>query len=213
MQNRRIEDFEKSLVVLEKFVEDCNIGKYEIQYQELKDLAEVGTGSSNGNEAVENGEYPFFIRSQTVKLKNDYEYDEEAIIIPGEGGIGEIYHYINGKYALHQRVYRVHFIDDFISTRFIYYYFNAYFKDFIIKKAVSATVQSIRKPMIEQFMIPVIPFEVQNAIVNILDTFYNYSNQMTGILPKEIEKRKLQYEYYRNSLLNFKDISEVQKAL
>ena len=78
-----------------------------VEFKEIRQLAEVGTGSSNGNEAQEDGIYPFFIRSQTVKRKNDWEYDEEAIIIPGEGGIGEIYHYVNGKYAIHQRVYRI----------------------------------------------------------------------------------------------------------
>lgn len=68
-----------------------------VEYVKVGDLAQVGTGSSNGNEAEENGEYPFFVRSQTIKRKNDYEYDEEAIIIPGEGGIGDIFHYINTK--------------------------------------------------------------------------------------------------------------------
>lgn len=75
-----------------------------VTFMRIGDIAEVGTGSSNGNEAIDGGLYPFFIRSQTVKTKNAYEYDEEAIIIPGEGGVGEIFHYVDGKYALHQRV-------------------------------------------------------------------------------------------------------------
>ena len=75
-----------------------------VEYVKIGQIAQVGTGSSNGNEAEDEGVYPFFVRSQSIKRKNDYEYDEEAIIIPGEGGIGEIFHYINGKYALHQRV-------------------------------------------------------------------------------------------------------------
>ena len=134
-----------------------------IEYKSIKSLAEVGTGSSNGNEAQEDGEYLFFTRSQTVKRKNEWEYDEEAIIIPGEGGIGEIYHYVNGKYAIHQRVYRIHFIDDSVDVKFAYHYFRAFFKNFIMRKAVSATVKSIRKPMIEEFMLPVPPLEVQGA--------------------------------------------------
>ena len=60
-----------------------------VEYKAIKSLAEVGTGSSNGNEAQENGEYPFFIRSQTVKRKNEWEYDEEAIIIPEKVGQGK----------------------------------------------------------------------------------------------------------------------------
>ena len=103
-----------------------------VEYKPIKKLAEVGTGSSNGNEAQEDGKYPFFIRSQTVKRKNEWEYDEEAIIIPGEGGIGEIYHYVNGKYAIHQRVYRIHFTDNSVDVKFAYHYFRAFFKNFII---------------------------------------------------------------------------------
>ena len=170
-----------------------------VKYECVGSIADVGTGSSNGNEAIDNGEYPFFVRSQTVKAKNDYEYDEEAIIIPGEGGIGDIYHYVNGKYALHQRVYRIHFKDDRINTRFMYYCFSAFFKRFILKKAVSATVTSIRKPMIEKFEVPVPPLEVQNEIVQILDNFA----ELTAELTAELSNRKKQYEYYRDLLLNF----------
>ena len=36
-------------------------------------------------------------------------YDEAAIITAGDGvGVGKVYHYIEGKYALHQRAYRIH---------------------------------------------------------------------------------------------------------
>ena len=78
-----------------------------------------------------NGKYPFFIRSQTVKSKDDWEYDEEALIIPGEGGIGEIYHYVNEKYAIHQRVYRIHFTTEIVNVKFAFYYFSSCFKAFI----------------------------------------------------------------------------------
>ena len=47
-----------------------------VEYVKLGEVAEVGTGNSNGNEAQEDGKYPFFVRSQTIKRKNDYEYDE-----------------------------------------------------------------------------------------------------------------------------------------
>lgn len=163
----------------------------------IKELADVGTGSSNGNEAVDDGKYPFFIRSQSVKRKNNYEYNEEAIIIPGEGGIGEIYHYINGKYALHQRVYRIHFTKNVVDTKYAYHYFSANFKNFIMKKAVSATVKSIRKPMIQEFMLPVPPLEVQREIVRILDAF----TLLTAELTAELTARKKQYEYYEHNLL------------
>lgn len=182
---------------LEKLIQQyCPDG---VEWIKIKDIAQVGTGSSNGNEADEDGKYPFFVRSQIVKSKNDFEYDEEAIIIPGEGGIGDIFHYINGKYALHQRVYRIHFTTQQINVKFAFYYMKSAFKRFIMTKAVSATVTSIRKPMIEDFEIPVPPLPVQEEIVRVLDTFTE--------LQAELQKRKQQYNFYRDNLLNFKDIN------
>ena len=169
-----------------------------VEYKTVGEIAEVGTGSSNGNEAVDDGEYPFFIRSQTVKFKNDYEYDEEAIIIPGEGGVGDIFHYVNGKYSIHQRVYRIHFVSDLVDTKFVYYYMGTYFKSFIMRKAVNATVLSIRKPMIQQFRIPVPPLPVQREIVRILDNFAELTAELTA--------RKKQYEFYRDKLLAVKSV-------
>ena len=180
----------------------------EMDWKTLGEVAKVGTGSSNGNEADENGEYPFFVRSQKIKTKDTFEYDEEAIIIPGEGGIGDIYHYVNGKYALHQRVYRIHFNIDFVDTHFIYYYMCTNFKRFIMSKAVSATVTSIRKPMIENFSIP-IPcpdnpkksLEIQQKIVAILDSFTELTAELTA--------RQKQYHFYREQLFYF-DKNNVQ---
>lgn len=181
-----------------------------VLYCEMGKLAQIGTGKSNGNEAEDNGEYPFFIRSPIVKRKNCYEYDEEAIIIPGEGGVGDIFHYINGKYALHQRVYRIHFTTKDVDTRFMYYYLSANFKVFIQRKAVNATVTSIRKPMIEQFPIPLPPLPIQQEIVRILDTFTNFTAELTDKLNAELTARRKQYEYYRDELLTFGE--DVPKA-
>lgn len=170
-----------------------------VEYKKLGEVAEVGTGSSDKKDADANGSYPFFVRSKIVERHNCFEYNEEAVIIPGEGGIGEIFHYINGPYALHQRVYRIHFTSTSVNTRFAYYYLFAHFKCFIMKKAVSATVTSIRKPMIETFPLAVPPLEVQEEIVRILDSFDVYAAELQA----ELQARKEQYEYYRNLLLTF----------
>lgn len=169
-----------------------------VEFVKIGDLASVGTGRSNRQDAVENGQYPFFVRSKTILASDTFEFDDESIIIPGEGGIGEIFHYINGKYALHQRVYRINFHDERVCVRFAYYYMFSNFKRFIMKKAVSATVTSIRKPMIEKFEIPLPPIEVQNEIVRILDKFTE--------LEAELDCRKRQYEYYRDKLLSFENV-------
>ena len=172
-----------------------------VEWKELGEVAEVGTGNNNTNEQDENGKYPFYVRSKNIKKINTYLFDEEAIVIPGEGDIGEIFHYIKGKYGLHQRAYRIHITVDNINTKFIYYYMHANFKKFIIKKAVSATVSSIRKPMIEKFPIPIPPLKIQEKIVQILDKMTEYVTELTS----ELTSRKKQYSYYRDKLLSFED--------
>ena len=169
----------------------------------LGNIAEIGTGSSDRKEASETGQFPFFVRSKVVMAKDDFEFDEEAIVIPGEGGIGDIFHHVVGKYALHQRAYRIHFLTDDVVPRFAYFHFAANFKAHILSRAVDATVTSIRKPMIESFPIPIPPIRVQKEIVRILESFDSLVGDLSSGLPAEIAARRKQYEYYREKLLSF----------
>ncbi len=174
-----------------------------VEYVPLKAIAQIGTGSSDRINATEDGEYPFYVRSKTVLRSNIYLFDEESIVIPGEGGIGDIFHYVNGKYDLHQRAYRIHFINDKVNTKYGYYYLAEHFKKFIMMKAVSATVTSIRKPMIENFLLPLPPLTIQREIVLILDNLTKLTEELTEELEEELTARKKQYEYYRDKLLSF----------
>ena len=79
----------------------------------------------------------------------------------------------------------------------------AKFFPYIEKTSVSSSVTSMRKPMFENFPIPVPPIEEQERIVSILDQFDTLTTSITEGLPKEIELRKKQYEYYRDMLLSF----------
>jgi type I restriction enzyme S subunit len=84
----------------------------------------------------------------------------------------------------------------------------ANFKQYILMKSVGATAISIRKPMLEDYQIP-IPcpdnpkksLEIQAEIVRILDAFTTYTTELTT----ELTARKKQYSYYRDQLLTFEE--------
>ena len=61
-------------------------------------------------------------------------------------------------------------------------------------------------PMISKCKIAVPSVEVQEQIVNILDSFDTIYTNLNSDLPKEIESRQKQYEYYRDKLLTFKEL-------
>lgn len=177
-----------------ELVKECDV-----RWVELGEVAEIGTGSFNRKDETENGQYPFYVRSKHILKSDNFQFNETAIIIPGEGGIGDIFHYIEGKYALHQRAYRIHILYNNLMPKFLYYFMSSYFKQYILIKSVGATSISIRKPMLENFKIPIPPLDIQSKIVQILDNF----TELTAELTAELGLRKKQYEYYRDKLLSF----------
>ena len=175
-----------------------------IEWKTLGEVAEIGTGNSNRQDEAEDGLYPFYVRSKNILRSSTYQFDETAIIIPGEGGIGDIFHYTEGKYALHQRAYRIKVnTENELFPKFLFYYMTNAFKPFILARCVGATATSIRKPMLTDFPIPLPPLSEQRRIVDILDRFDTLTNSISEGLPKEIALRRKQYAYYRDALLSF----------
>ena len=178
----------------------------EVKIVPLAEIADIGTGSSNTNEGIEEGEYPFYVRSQEPLRKNDYEYDETAIITAGDGvGVGKVFHYVEGKYALHQRAYRIHINTPDVLPRYYFHYMRSAFLPYIQKTMFQGSVASIRRPMLNQFPVPVPTLDVQKRLVNVLDNFEAICTDLNIGLPAEIEARQKQYEYYRDKLLSFKE--------
>ncbi len=136
----------------------------------LKDYADISTGCSNTQDAIPDGEYPFFIRSQTVARSNRYIFDGEAVLTIGDGQIGKVFHYINGKFDCHQRVYMITQFSQYLNGKYFYHYFSEHFYDRAIRMSAKNTVDSVRMEMIADMPITLPDVKAQNQIVNILDS-------------------------------------------
>ncbi len=80
------------------------LGEWEVK--KLGEVCDVTTGNKDTQNKVDDGLYPFFVRSNTVERINSYSFDGESILTSGDGvGVGKNFHYINGKFDFHQRVY------------------------------------------------------------------------------------------------------------
>jgi type I restriction enzyme S subunit len=139
------------------------------EMKRLGEIAKIKTGSRNNEDKTEDGQYPFFVRSENVERINTYSHDGEAILVPGEGRIGSIFHYIHGRFDVHQRVYAITEFEPDISGRFIHFYLSRSFGAWAMQNTVKATVDSLRLPTFQTFELCLPPTKKeQTAIATVL---------------------------------------------
>ena len=135
----------------------------------IVNLAMITTGDKNTQDKIENGTYPFFVRSSTVEHINSFTFDGEAVLTAGDGvGTGKIFHYINGKFDFHQRVYMISNFGVCLDGYYFYLYFSNNFYPRIMQMTAKSSVDSVRREMIANMLIPVPPSEEQRAIAAVL---------------------------------------------
>ena len=76
-------------------------------------------------------------------------------------------------------------------------------QDFIKNRVRKASIPRLSREEIEKIEIAIPSFIIQNKVVEILDKFQSLLADTKGLLPREIEQRQKQYEYYREKLLTF----------
>ncbi|OOL35279.1 hypothetical protein BOO94_24570 [Pseudomonas sp. FSL W5-0299] len=133
----------------------------------LGDHVLIKTGSRNNQDKVQDGLYPFYVRSETVERINSFSYECEAVLVPGEGGIGSIFHYVDGRFEAHQRVYVIREFKGCVG-KYIYYAMLDGFGSHAMENSVKATVDSLRLPTFKNFKLCFPPVEEQSAIALLL---------------------------------------------
>lgn len=186
---------------------------YAWEQRKAKELCNIGTGNSNTQDQVEDGMYPFYIRSDIPVKSNKYLYDCEAVITIGDGNIGRVFHYVNGKFDLHQRCYKMTDFQD-IWGKYFYYFFSTRFYDRAMKMTAKATVDSVRLEMISEMDI-LKPTQIgeQKKIAEFFTELDNLitlhqrkpDTKLEGIMLNNRNKNDLFYEYYAQWITVYKE--------
>jgi type I restriction enzyme S subunit len=143
-------------------------GEWEERY--IGDITDITTGSRNTQDKIKDGQFPFFVRSQKVERIDSYSFDGEAVLTAGDGvGTGKVFHYINGKFDTHQRVYLISGFGEQLDGYFFYLYFSNHFYERIMQMTAKSSVDSVRMEMISRMPILLPPTKAeQTAIADIL---------------------------------------------
>lgn len=162
----------------------------------LKYLCSIETGNEDTQNATPDGIYPFYVRSPIVELCDRYTFDGEGILVAGDGaGAGRIFHHAFGKYAVHQRVYRLANFN--FNSFFINFWLSLLFPYEMDKGSAQSTVPSMRLPMLLNFPVFLPPCSEANKIVTFLNQICSEIDALTADIQTQIET----LEEYKKSVI------------
>lgn len=176
--------------MIETKFKDTEVGKIPEDWEVniIDRIAVITTGSQNTQDNELNGGYPFYVRSQQVERINKWIFDTEGVVTAGDGvGTGKVFHYVNGKFGLHQRCYLIHEFSSQMNVLFFYWIFSNNFYERVHSMTAKSSVDSVRREMIANMQIPIPPLSEQNRIATALS---NVDALISG-LDKLIEKKRV----------------------
>ena len=161
-------------------------------------LCRISTGDSDTQDAEPDGEYPFYVRSPQVERRSKFTCEGDAILMAGDGaGAGRVFHHVDGKYAVHQRVYIFNQFNKVVDSNYLYQFMRIMFPQRMNMGSAQSTVPSVRLHMIQNFVVPIPSIDEQRTIASYLDT-------ETAKIDVRIDKRRKQIallQEYKQALI------------
>ena len=176
------------------------------EWKELgdKNVAKLSRGKVMSKQFLEEnkGEYPVY-SSQTanngeIGRISSFEYDGEYITWTTDGANAGTVFYRKGKFSITNVCGLVEINSDQLLTKFVYYYLTISTKKYVSSGMGNPKLMS---NVMGKIKIPILPLEIQEKIVQILDKMTEYVTELTS----ELTSRKKQYSFYRDKLLSFED--------
>lgn len=175
-----------------------------VEWKPLSRVAKIKNGKDW--KQLKEGNIPVYGSGGIMAYVNTFTYNKPTVLIPRKGSITNIF-YVETPIWNVDTIYYTEIDTDLIIPKFFYYYLKTLN---LMKLDTGSGRPSLTQTILNQIMIP-IPypndteksFKEQERIVAILDKFDTITNSISEGLPKEIELRQKQYEYYRDMLLTF----------
>ena len=160
--------------------------------KKLGEVCKIQTGKLDANAKVDNGEYPFFTCDSKPYKIDKYAFDDEAILISGNGSLVGHVNYYKGKFNAYQRTY---VLDKFaIDINYVRLYLESF-----LKYRIEQEKNSGNTPYIVLGTLSKMKIKVPNTI-----TQQKISQSIASLKEKlSIEKQSLKkYEEQKKYLLS-----------
>lgn len=182
-------------------------GRTDVQWKRLEDL---GVNLDRKRKPIASGKrvrgnIPYYGASGIVDYVKGYIFDGDYLLVSEDGAnlltrTYPIAFSIHGKTWVNNHAHVIEFKER-ATRKYVEYYLNS----IDLSLWISAGAQpKLTQDSLNKLTIPVPPLAEQQRVVSILDRFDTLTTDLTQGLPAEIEKRRQQYEYYRDKLLTFK---------
>ena len=201
-----------------KHITDIALVKARVGWQRLTTAEYLNSGDYyliTGTDFTDDGKVDFnscvYVTKERYDMDENIQIHKNDILITKDGTLGKIA-YLDDEpdklTTLNSGVFRIKINNEKVLPRYIYHYFNSkIFKDFVESVKTGSTIPHLTQEKLTNLNIPIPSVEEQAKIVNILDKFDSLIRNITIGLPAEIELRKQQYDYYRNKLFEFEEMS------
>ncbi|EKR08138.1 restriction endonuclease subunit S [Leptospira kirschneri] len=174
----------------------------EVEWKTLGDVAEIRRGTAITEKETTPGNVPVIANAPNpIYFHNKSNRDGETIVIARSGAYAGLVSYWNQAYFLTD-AFSIHADDAVIKPKFVYHLLKRE-QEKIHQMSKGGGVPHVRARDFEAYQIPIPSLAEQERIVAILDKFDALTSSISEGLPREIELRQKQYEYYRELLLSF----------
>lgn len=168
-------------------------GEWEVK--RLGDVCRICTGKKDVNEGNPLGQYPFFTCARANTFSDSYSFEGEAILIAGNGEVGNL-SYCNGRFEAYQRTYVLqHFT---ANVGYLWQQLSAYLADSLGIGKIGSSIPYIKKGNLIEFEFRS-PRDVpeQTAIANILS---DMDSEIVALDTKLAKTRSLKQGMMHNLL-------------
>lgn len=171
---------------------------YQVEWKTLKDIAKLKNGKDWKSLSV--GDVPVYGSGGAMgEFVSEYAYNKPTVLIPRKGSISNLF-YLEKPFWNVDTIYYTEIDESQVVPRYLYYYLTTIDLE---SMATNPTRPSLTQAILDKIPLPVPSLPIQERIVQVLDNFDTVCNDLNIGLPKEIEQRQKQYDYFRDKLLTF----------